>query len=157
LFLDLFLFKTLCCACCNLGLFGSKGPFMHVVLCHRRLWYVNSFVLAVGSFLVSYLGKYSIIIFFAIWFRVRTRVRWIVSDEFVFVLVFFHLLRLAPKTTCSWFYLLHFCVVHWVRLMSPSFLCNLFYFMFNLFGIGQRVPSTLIFLKKTKFSWKRGS
>jgi hypothetical protein len=108
-FLDLFLFKTLCCdlgfsdlACCNLGLFGSKGPFMPAVFCHRGLWYVNSSVLAVGSFAVSYLSKCSLnTFFFAIWFRARARVRRIVSVEFVLTLVFFHLLRLAPKTTCS--------------------------------------------------------
>jgi hypothetical protein len=70
-FLDLFLFKTLCCdlgfsdlACCNLGLFGSKGPFMPAVFCHRGLWYVNSSVLAVGSFAVSYLSKCSLNTFF---------------------------------------------------------------------------------------------
>jgi hypothetical protein len=84
-------------ACCILGLFGSKGPFMSVVFCHMGLWYVNSSVLTVGSFAVLYLSKCSLITFFTIWFRARTRVRWVVSDEFMFALVFFHLLRLAPK------------------------------------------------------------
>jgi hypothetical protein len=46
------------------------------------------FVLAVGSFAVSYLSKCSHISFFAIWFHARTRVRWVVSNEFVFALVF---------------------------------------------------------------------
>jgi hypothetical protein len=51
-------------------------------------WYVDRFVLTTSSFAVSYLSKCSFIIFFAIWFRARTRVRWIASDEFVFTLVF---------------------------------------------------------------------
>jgi hypothetical protein len=51
----------------------------------------------VGSLAVLYLSKCSLITFFTIWFRARTRVRWVVSDEFMFALVFFHLLRLAPK------------------------------------------------------------
>jgi hypothetical protein len=40
-----------------LGFFGSKGPFMPVVFYHRGLWYVNLSVLAVGSFVVSYLNR----------------------------------------------------------------------------------------------------
>jgi hypothetical protein len=75
---------------------SSKGLFMPVMFCHRGLWYLNSSVLTVGSFAVSHLSKCSLITFFVIWFRTRTRVRWIVSDKFVFVLVFLHLLRLAP-------------------------------------------------------------
>jgi hypothetical protein len=81
---------------------------MPAVLCHRGLWYVNSSVLAVGSFAISYLSKCSLNIFFAIWFRARTRVRWVVSVEFVLTLVFFHLLRLAskPLVVCVW---IHVC------------------------------------------------
>jgi hypothetical protein len=52
--------------CGGLCLFGSKGPFMSAVFCHRGLWYVFMFVLAVSSFAVSYLNKCLHIAFFAI-------------------------------------------------------------------------------------------
>jgi hypothetical protein len=47
---------------------------------------------------------------------------------------------------------LHFCVVNCAKLMSPQFVCNIFYFMFNLLGIVQRVSSDLILLKNKKNS-----
>jgi hypothetical protein len=48
----------------GLGLFGSKGPFIPAVLCHRGLWYVNLSVLTVVSFAVLTLVKARTSLFF---------------------------------------------------------------------------------------------
>jgi hypothetical protein len=113
---------------------------MPVVFYHRGLWYVNSSVLAVSSFAVSYLSKYSFITFFAIWFRARTRVRWVVSDEYVFVLVFFHLLRLAPKPLVVDFNFLSLFATFLCGILGqvdvPQFSLYYPFFIFNLFRIG---------------------
>jgi hypothetical protein len=61
----------------------------------------NLSVLVIGSFVVSYLSKCSHITFFAIWFRACLRVCWIVSDVFIFSLVYFLPVRVGSKTTCS--------------------------------------------------------
>jgi hypothetical protein len=63
---------------------------------HRGSWYVNLSVLAVGSFAVPYLTN-AHTSFFAIWFRARTRVRWVVFDVFVLVLVFLLPVRVGSK------------------------------------------------------------
>jgi hypothetical protein len=80
--------------------------------------------------------------FFAIWFRARTRVRWVVSDEYVFVLVFFHLLRLAPKPLVVDFNFLSLfatslCgILDLVDVPPVFFVLSFFFFIFNLFRIG---------------------
>jgi hypothetical protein len=66
-------------------------------------WHVIRSVLAVVSFAGYYLNKYRhTFFFFAIWFRARMRVRWIVLVVSVFVLVFLLPFRVGSKTTCSW-------------------------------------------------------
>jgi hypothetical protein len=58
---------------------------------------VNLSVLMVGSFVVSYLNKCLYITFFAIWFRARMRVRWVVFDVWC-LLWFSHLLGLVLQS-----------------------------------------------------------
>jgi hypothetical protein len=113
-------------------------------------WHLIRSVLAVVSFAVYYLNKYIHTFFFAIWFRARLWVRWIVFVVSVFVLVFFYLLGLDLKPLVAGINCIIFnCYkkVNWVRLMSPQF-CTIFYFMFNIFGIVQWVSSALFLLKK---------
>jgi hypothetical protein len=90
-----------------MGRFVDFNPFLFApILYFRRGWWL---CLSVGGrFIRCFLSKCSLNIFFAIWFHVRTRVRWVVSVEFVLTLVFFHLLRLAskPLVVCVW---IHVC------------------------------------------------
>jgi hypothetical protein len=63
--------------------------------------------------------------FFAIWFRARARIRWVVLDVSMFILACFYLLKLDLKPTvvginCFIFYCCK--KVNWVRLMSPQFI-----------------------------------
>jgi hypothetical protein len=118
--------------CSGLGLFGSKESFIPAVICHRGLWYVNLPVLAASSFAVSHLNKCRHIIFVAIWFRACSRVRWVVLDVCMFILVCFYLLGLDLKPlvigiNCFTF---NCCKKGWIFNC-----CIIFYFMFNIFGI----------------------
>jgi hypothetical protein len=67
-------------------------------------------------------------LFFAIWFRARMRIRWIVRDELLFALVVFYLLGLVlllplvVGSDCIIFNCYIFVWFNWVRSMSPQFL-----------------------------------
>jgi hypothetical protein len=89
--------------------------------------------LAVGSFTVSYLSKCLLNTFFYIWFRVRARVHSVVSVEFVFTLLFFHLLKLAPKPLVVDFnYFIFICYIFVCYIFAPNFyLLYNFIYLFN--------------------------
>jgi hypothetical protein len=126
-----------------LGLFGSKESFMPAMICHRGLWYVNLWILSVladSSFAVLHLNRCIHIFFFSIWFRSRSRVRWVVLDVFMFVLVCCYPLGLDLKPIVVGMncFISNGCQkVNWVRLMSPQFVVLSFILCLLYLGYGR--------------------
>jgi hypothetical protein len=76
--------------------------FMHAMFCHRWFWYANlcSCWPSVYSLFHTSTNAYTSL-FFYIWFRARTLLRWVVFDVSVFALIFSPV-RVGSKTTSNW-------------------------------------------------------
>jgi hypothetical protein len=139
--------------CGGFGLFGSKGPFMSVVLSQGAL--VRQSVRVGGSIYSPVLTSTNTYASLFLLFNF-TPIRGSLSSVDVSVFAFFFLLGLVlnpPEIGIKCFIFNdYFLCGKLVKLMSPQFLCIIFYFSLIYLGYGRGFPMLSFCLRKKKSS-----